>query len=97
MSAQYVKEDRDGGCMAQGIPGHWRESLTCSDGSVVIGTGATALEAEMEALRQKDEHEHYLKLPPEERLRRLVSGDLLDTDQRAAIRLLAELVLKVPL
>lgn len=80
--------------MAQGTSAYWRESLSCSDGTVVIGTGGTALEAEMAALKQKDLHEEFLQLPGIEKLRQLVKGDLLDTDQRAAIRLLAELVLK---
>jgi hypothetical protein len=92
MAAHFMTPDVDcGGC---GIPGYWRDFAQCSDGTYVIGTGATAEEAESKAVQRVQERETYLQLPDVERLRMLVKGDLLDTDQREAIRLLAKLLIE---
>lgn len=92
MNVSFISPDED--CMGNMQPGYYRGSHTCSDGSVVLGTGSTAELAEQSTERQRLAHENFLASSPAEQLKILVAGDLLDTDQRRAIRLLAELVLR---
>lgn len=91
MSAHYIRPHTD--CMGSPVPGYWREFRECTDGESVMGRGVTPEEAEAKAKENFLAHEAMLTLPKAERLRLLVKGELLDTDQRAAIRLLAELIL----
>lgn len=81
-------------CMGNPTPGYWRQFLTCSDGNSVIGTGNTSEEAAARASKARDEREVELRLPPEMRLKVLAAGDLGDTAQREAIRLLIQIVVR---
>lgn len=82
-------------CMGNPTPAHWRQFLTCSDGEVVHGCGATPEEATERATLRREKYEGDLCLTPEARLKLLAAGDLGDTDQRKAIRLLIDLVIQI--
>lgn len=60
MSAEYVDPTED--CMGNDYKPYWRKFLTCSDGSVIQGTGDTAEEAESNADRNLNEKENFLRL-----------------------------------
>lgn len=73
---------------------YWRKFAFCSDGSVVIGQGSSPEDAEGDAAHEVALREEFLALPDVARLKILVAGDLLDTDQRAAIRIMAKLLIE---
>jgi hypothetical protein len=72
---------------------YWRKFAFCSDGQVVSGHGLTAEDAEWHCAHTLKEREDYLALPDIERLTILVQGDLLDTDKKEAIRIIAKLII----
>jgi hypothetical protein len=73
---------------------YWRKFATCSDGSVVSGHGSTAEDAEEDAAHEVFLREEFLALPDIWKLKILVAGNLMDTDQRAAIRIMAKLLIE---
>lgn len=87
----YMAPDKD--CMGNSQPGYYRCFMTCSDGRTVIGTGSNETLAELRAQVQLDAHEEFLRTSPSEQLRRLVAGDLCDSDQKAAICIIAKIIL----
>lgn len=87
-----TRHNYDGGCMGGDPYSRISVSITCSDGTVVYGYADTETEAREFASRRYEAHEAFLKLDPMGKLKVLVAGDLLDTDQRAAIRLIAQIL-----
>jgi hypothetical protein len=73
---------------------YWRKFATCSDGSVVIGQGSNAEDAETDAGHEAALREEFLALPDVDKLKILVAGKLLYTDQIAAIRIMAKLLIQ---
>ena len=74
--------------------GYWRQCLKCSDGNFVFGCDDTKEKAEERARRSRETREAKLRLSPEARLKILAEGDLGDTAQREAIRLLIQIVVR---
>lgn len=91
MDAHYMKADED--CMGNPTRGYWRCFGHCSDGSSVIGTGATEDDAVIAATLAQQEREKYLALPPIDRLKILLDGDLLSTESKEAVKIIGRLVI----
>lgn len=85
----------DADCMGNPIKAHWRQFLRCSDGEFVVGCGDTAKEAADRATLRREKYEGNMRMSPEDRLKILFEGDLGDTDQKKAIRLLIDVVLQI--
>jgi hypothetical protein len=85
MDAHYMKPDKD-------TPGYWRCFATCSDGRCVIGMGATEGMAVVAAEAKRQKHETFLALPPIDRLKRLLDGDL-RADSKEALKIIGRLVI----
>lgn len=68
-------------------------SRWCSDGKEVLGCGETHEAASQVAEDRVKAHEAYLSADLMGKLKILTSGDLLDTDQRAAIRIISQILL----
>lgn len=73
---------------------YWRAERTCSDGKLILAVGDSKQEASDRADRKVQEHEDFLKKSPMGQLKALCAGELLDTDQRTAIRLIAQILEK---
>lgn len=73
---------------------YWRAERYCSDGKLILAVGDTKQEAADKAERKVQDHEEFLKKTPLSQLKALCAGDLLDNDQRAAIRLIAQILEK---
>lgn len=78
----------------EGRRGYWRQFLKCSDGNYIIGHGQTKEQAEIFAKMRRQDRELELNLTPKARLKNLAAGNLGDTDQRVAIRLIIEILLE---
>lgn len=86
-----MKADED--CMGNPTTGYWRCFATCSDGRSVVGTGATEDDAVIAATLAQQEREKYLVLPPIDRLKILLDGDLLSTESKEAMKIIGRLVI----
>jgi len=85
-----MKPDED--CMGNPTRGYWRCFAHCSDGSSVIGTGATEGEAVAAAADEQRKHEAYLALPPIDKLKKILASEEISADARGAIQIIGQLV-----
>lgn len=65
----YMKPDSD--CMGGPTNGYWRQFLTCSNGSCVIGSGETPEQANRAAEVRREEKNKFLAQSPIEQLRQI--------------------------
>lgn len=73
--------------------GTYRVFAQCSDGYTVVGYGDTEAKCLADAQSWLDKREEYLRKSDREKLEILVSGDLLDSDKKEAIRIIAKIIL----
>lgn len=73
-------------CAEEGTRGYWTATCWAADGTCHIATSGEKPHAEATALQKRIDYEEFLAKTPIEKLRELVAGDLLDKDQRLAIR-----------
>lgn len=70
-------------------------SCKCSNGTVVYGSGDTEDKARFDAIEKAKRHEIFVSGTPIEQLKQLASGELLDSDQRKSIKLIAQILEKM--
>jgi hypothetical protein len=95
-NTHWMAPDVDAG--GRTTPGYWRTAVWCTDGRVVLGSGAAKEDAQRDARKRAEEHHAFIAKPAKERLLEVLSSRplpdyLLSSEVTVAIHALAELVL----